>query len=188
MKSIRKALLAGFLFLSFWLNAQQATFRLTYDPGTQTYTVAVRSNTAYNPPGSLLASSTQVSIVIPDGWQATNITPLTSITWSNPPTYIDGTAHSLPNDYMFFAPTNSIAVAIPANAYLDLFSFQTASGCIGDLSLYDNVNDPLNGFPQYNADNNFVVLAAGGNIYVGNDSGNVACSLPCSAAAGALSY
>lgn len=192
MKVIKKILSVLLFCLPIWLYAQQeATFKLEYDNVTETYKVSMRTNTTYNPPTSIMASSSQVSIVVPHvagGWQVTNFTPLTAVTWSNPPAYVDGTALGLTNDYIFFAPTNSVAITIPANTYVDLFSFKSGSGCVGDLSLFDNVNDPLNGFPSYNADNNMVILAAGGNIYVGNDSGNVACSLPCTAAAGILSY
>ncbi len=193
MKSIRIILSAFIFCLAFGLSAQQATYKLAYDNGTETYTVSMRSNTAYNPPTSIISTSSQVSIVLPHvagGWLVTNITSLTAVSWSNPPAYVDGSAlvPSLPNDYIFFAPTNSVAIPIPANTYVDLFSFKSGSGCVGDLSLFDNTNDPLNGYPSYNADNNMVILAAGGNIYFGNDSGNVACALPCAADAGTLGY
>ncbi len=193
MNSLKKLLYIILFYLPVCLYGQtQVTYKLAYDFGTQTYTVSMKSNIAMNPPLSIMTSSTQVSLVVPHvagGFQITNITPLTAVTWSNPPANLDGTTLGLTNDYKFFAPTNSVAIAIPANTYLDLFSFKSGSGCLGDISLYDNINDPLNAFPSYNADNNMVILAAGsGNIYIGNDSGNIPCTLPCSAAAGTLSY
>jgi hypothetical protein len=155
----------------------------------------MKSNTAYNPPLSRLANSVQFTVVTPHvagGWQPTNITALTALGWGV--TVLDGTSLSpqLSNDYLFFAPTNATTYspfAIPANAYVDLFTFKSGSGCVGDLYLYDNTNDPLNGYPSINADNNMVILGAGmGNVYIGNDTGNVSCSAPCAAEAGVLGY
>ncbi|MCK6694451.1 MAG: hypothetical protein L6Q97_20435 [Thermoanaerobaculia bacterium] len=183
-----------FFILPAWLSAQtQVTYKLVYDQGTQTYTVSMNSNTTHNPPLSRVTSSTQITIVVPHvsgGWQVNNLTNLTALGWGY--TYLDGTTEGLTNDYIFFAPSNAGTYApfsIPANTDINLFSFQSGSGCLGDLSLYDNINDPLNGFPSYNADNNMVILGAGpGNVYVGNTSGNVACALPCTAEAGTLGY
>lgn len=183
-----------FFIMPVWLAAQtQVTYKLVYDQGAQTYTMSMNSNTTHNPPLSRVTSSTQVTIVVPHvsgGWQVNNLTNLTALGWGF--TYLDGTTEGLTNDYIFFAPSNAgtySPFSIPANTDINLFSFQSGSGCVGDLSLYDNINDPLNNLPSYNADNNMVILGAGpGNVYVGNTSGNVACALPCSAEAGTLGY
>ena len=198
MKSLEKIIFAVLLCLSsLWLGAQtQVTYKLTYDLNTQTYTVSMRSNTAYNPPLSRFTSSTQITIVAPHvagKWQVSNLTGLINTTvplgWDL--TTLDGTTVGQTHDYIFFSPGNSggyTPFPIPANTDLNLFSFKSGSGCVGDLYLYDNVNDPLNSVPSINADNNMVILGAGaGNKYVGNTSANISCTPPCAANAGTLS-
>lgn len=196
MKTLKRNLIVLLFCLpTIWLGAQvEVTYNLSYDFGTQTYTVSMNSNTAYNPPLSRLTSSTQVTVVVPEGWQVTNLTGLISTTvplgWGF--SYVDGSDYGLTNDYIVFAVSNSgtyTPFSIPANADLDLFSFQSTSGCIGNLSLFDNATDPLNSEPTLNPDNNIVILGAGaGNKYAGNTSGSVSCVPPCSANAGTLSY
>ncbi|MCB0556628.1 MAG: hypothetical protein KDD02_23990 [Phaeodactylibacter sp.] len=194
MKNLGNFVFILMLCLPVWLNAQaEVTYNLEYDNGTQTYTVSMTSNTAFNPPLSRLTSSTQVTIVVPQvagGWQVNNLGNLTALQWGF--SFLDGTTEGLTDDYLFFAPSNAGTYApfpISAGTSIPLFSFQSGSGCVGDLALYDNVNDPLNGVPTINADNNMVILGAGpGNIYAGNDSGNVSCAALCEADAGALSY
>lgn len=189
--------IASFTLISTLLSAQtQVTYRLTYDVSSQTYTVSMKSNTAHNSPLSRITNSSQITIVAPHvagGWQPASLTNLTTLNWGV--TVLDGTTTTPPipaNDYLFFAPSNGgiyTPFNIPANTYVDLFSFKSGVGCVGALSLYDNVNDPLNSIVTINGDNNIVILGAGaGNKYVGNDSGSVSCNSPCTAAAGTLSY
>lgn len=199
MKYVTKFLYCFLFCLPFYVNAQQVTYKLVYDSPTQTYTMSMKSNTTYNPPLSRLTSSVQFTVVAPHvagGWQVTTLNALTALGWGV--TVLEGTTTTPPipaNDYLFFAPTNAGTYApfpIPANTYINLFSFKSGSGCVGDLALYDNITDPLNGIPSINGDNNMVILGAGpGNIYAGNDSGNVSCAPPppvCTAEAGTLSY
>ncbi len=199
MKHFIKILFSFFFCLPLFLNAQQVTYKMAYDGPSQTYTVSMKSNTTYNPPLSRLSSSVQFTVVAPHvagGWQVTNLTALTALGWGV--TVLEGTSTVPPipaNDYLFFAPTNAGTYSpfiIPANTYIDLFTFKSGSGCVGNLALYDNATDPLNGIPSINGDNNMVILGAGpGNIYFGNDSGSVACAPPppiCTAEAGTLSY
>ncbi|MBL7796264.1 MAG: hypothetical protein JNJ90_07155 [Saprospiraceae bacterium] len=194
MNRFAKIILTVLFFAPFALLAQvQVTYKLEYNMATSTYTVSMNSNTAYNPPLSRIAASTQVTIVVPQisgGWQLTDLTNLTALQWGS--SFLDGSTLSLSKDYFFFAPTNAAGYspfAIAANTDIPLFSFKSGSGCVGDLLLYDNINDPLNAHPSINGDNNIVILGAGaGNKYVGNTSGNVACALPCTADAGVLSY
>lgn len=194
MKFFIKTLFSITLCLPFWLSAQtQVTYKLAYDLGTQTYTMSMKSTVSHNPPLSRITSSSQVTIVVPHvvgGWQVSNLTALTALGWGF--SYLDGTTQGLTQDYLFFAPTNAGTYApfpIVANTYKDLFTFQSGSGCVGDLYLYDNTTDPLNAIPAINGDNNMVILGAGpGNVYIGNDTGNVTCVAPCSAEAGTLGY
>lgn len=194
MTHLIKVLLALLLLAPIMADAQtQVTYNLAYDIPSATYTVSMNSNTTFNPPLSRITASTQVTVVVPQisgGWQVTDLSALTALGWGL--TFLDGTTLGLSDDYLFFAPTNAGTYSpftITANANIPLFSFKSGSGCVGNLSLYDNINDPLNAHPSVNGDNNIVILGAGaGNKYVGNTSGNVACSLPCAANAGVLSY
>ena len=189
--------IAAFMLSSTILSAQnQVTYKFSYDFPMQPYTVSMKSNTAYNAPLSRMTNSTQITIVTPHvagGWQPASLTNLTALNWGV--TVLDGTTTAPPipaNDYLFFAPSNAgtyTPFAIPANTYIDLFSFKSGVGCVGALSLYHNTNDPLNSIVTINGDNNMVILGAGaGNKYVGNDSESVACNVPCTAAARTLSY
>lgn len=194
MKHLIKVLFAVLFLIPMTADAQtQVTYNLAYDIPSETYTISMNSNTAFNPPLSRITASTQVTIVVPQisgGWQVTNLAALTALGWGF--SFLDGTTLGLSQDYLFFAPTNAGTYSpfpITANTDIPLFTFKSGSGCVGNLSLYDNVNDPLNAHPSVNGDNNIVILGAGaGNKYVGNTSGNVACSLPCTANAGVLSY
>jgi len=194
MTHLIKVLLALLLLAPMMADAQtQVTYNLAYDIPSVTYTVCMNSNTTFTPPLSRITASTQVTIVVPQisgGWQVTDLSALTALGWGF--TFLDGTTLGLSDDYLFFAPTNAGTYSpftITANANIPLFSFKSGSGCVGNLSLYDNINDPLNAHPSVNGDNNIVILGAGaGNKYVGNTSGNAACSLPCAANAGVLSY
>ena len=128
-----------------------------------------------------------------DTMTATNLTGLQTtasyLSWqvSN----LNAPAEIPTKDYLFFAPANATSYtpfAFPANAYIDIFSFKSGSGCVGDLYLFDNVNDPLNANVSINSDHNIVILGAGaGNKYVGNESGNIGCQT-CFSEAGVLGY
>lgn len=190
--------IAIILFLSLFgiaseLSAQtQVTYSLSYDAGTATYTVSMTSNTSFSPPLSRLTSSSQVTLVVPDGWAATNIINLTDLSWGLSP--FDGATEGLSDDYLFFAPSNAGTYnpfVITGNIPIPLFSFQSSVGCIGGVSIYDNTNDPLNGVPTVNGDNNVVILGAGpGSVFdeANTSVSDVLCTTPCAADAGSLSY
>ena len=199
MKFLMRSMLLALICLPFWIQAQHGvSYRLEYDLGTQTYTFSINSNIQYNPPISWILNSSQVTIVVPQipgGWQVTNLQALVpsapiQLGWTFQ--YLNGMTYSLPNDYLFFTPSNGgvyTPFLIPANTWLPLFSFQTSSGCVGDLSLYDIATDPLNQIQNINAGHNIVIFPAGQmNIFTGSASGNVSCVAPCAANAGTLGY
>ncbi|MEK7257685.1 MAG: hypothetical protein AAB316_23210 [Bacteroidota bacterium] len=128
------------------------------------------------------------------GWTVTDLAGLqttspTSLTWQV--TNLNAPTENPSKDYLFFAPQNATAYtpfSFPAGSYIDIFSFKSGSGCIGDLALFDNTTDPLNANVSINSDNNVVILGAGaGNKYAGNESGNVSCQT-CFSEAGTLGY
>jgi hypothetical protein len=187
----------AFLLAPFIASSQVTVhYKLRFEAGTQTYVVSMKSNTTYTNPLSRINTSTQVTIVAPHvagGWTPTNITGLQAgtvpLTWQH--SSLNEPPENPSKDYLFFAPQNATIYTpftIPANTYIDIFSFKSGSGCAGDLYLFDNTADPLNANPVINADNNIVILGAGpGNKYVGNESGNISCQT-CFSEAGTLGY
>ncbi len=184
--------------LSPFIAASQVTvhYKMTFDPGTQTYKVSMKSNTTYTGAQARISASTQVTIVAPHisgGWTPTNLTGLqggaTPLSWQF--SSLNGPTENPSKDYLFFTPQNAGSYStftFPANTYVDIFSFKSGSGCVGDIYLFDNNADPLNTNPVINSDNNIVILGAGpGNKYAGNESGNVGCQT-CFAESGILGY
>lgn len=191
-----------FIYLAFLLapfvaiSQTQVHYKLTFDAGSSSYILSMKSNTAYSGALARMSASTQVTIVAPHvagGWTATNLTGLqgggTPLSWQY--SSLNAPTENPTKDYLFFTPQNAggyTPFSFPANTYIDVYSFKSGSGCVGDLYLFDNTADPLNSNPVINSDNNIVILGAGaGNKYVGNESGNVGCQT-CFSEAGVLSY
>lgn len=197
MKSLKLFTLFILLSAPFFLMAQvQVTYGLRYDEPTQKYIVSMQSNTAYTGALARISSSVQFTIVAPHvtgGWQATSLTGLQA--GATPASYsasqVNAPAENPSKDYLFFTISNATSYTpftIPANTSIDLFSFSSGSGCIGDLYLFDNTSDPLLANLSINSKNNIVILGAGsGNKYIGNTTGNVPC-FTCAAEAGSLNY
>ena len=197
MKKMKLVSLLIFCFFAFGILEAQVTYKLSYDFATATYTVSATSAAAYTGNGARMTGSTQVTIVAPataGGFQVTNVTSLqagaTPLNWSNA---LEATpSENAAADYLLFNPNNYTTYSpfnFPAGMEVDLFSFQSNSGCQGDLSLFDNTTDPFNASVTQTPQSNFVVLAGGNNNqYTGNTSGAVTCVAPCESEAGSLSY
>jgi Bacterial TSP3 repeat len=168
------------------------TYRLVFNPLNETYTVSIMSTTSYSGPMSRLTSSTQVTIVAPDTdgtgplvFTAVDIMGLqagaTPLSWTS--TQLNSPVEQTSKDYLFFAPGNSGSYTlfnIPANTWLDLFSFKSADGCTGALYLYDNNGDataePMNFQPTFGTKQNFKVLGGGNNnLWVADENSTAAC-------------
>lgn len=179
------------------LSGQTAiTYRLAYDSGTQVFTISMSSNTAYTGTAATFFNSVQATVVAPTvggGFQINTLTNLqggaTPLNWAF--TRIDAPTENPTKDYLFFSPDNTntyTPFAIPANSYIDLFSFKSGSGCIGDLALIENGMDPLNANVSLNPDNNMIILGAGaGNKWMANSSANISCAA-CTAESGILGF
>ncbi|MEM6319094.1 MAG: hypothetical protein AAF960_15580 [Bacteroidota bacterium] len=177
----------------------EVTYCINYDSGSQTYTVSMESNQAYTGGLARLSSATQITIVAPataGGFQITNLMGLqaggTPLDWGF--SRLDAPAENAAADYLFFAPSNATTYTpfdITANTNIPLFSFQSGSGCLGDIQLFDNTNDSLNANTGLNPDNNVTILGAGlGNKYIGNNVActSASCATTCTVSAGVLSY
>jgi len=198
MKSIKY--LFGILAFTVWslnLVAQaEVTYRLAYDSGTEVYTVSMSSNTVFSGTAATFFNSVQATVVAPavgGGFQINTLTNLqggtTPLNWAF--TRIDAPSENTAKDYLFFSPDNTGAYSafnIPANTYIDLFSFKSGSGCVGDLALIENGMDPLNANVSLNPDNNMIILGAGaGNKWISNSSGAVSCAA-CLSESGVLGF
>jgi Bacterial TSP3 repeat len=190
---LRSTLLLLFMIAANLLGAS-VTYRLTYNPSTQVYTVAIKSTVAYSGPTSRISSSTQITIVAPDtdGVGLSSFTPVNTLNlqpgtapldWGY--TQLNSPADNVNKDYIFFAPNNAGSYTLftmAANTWVNLFSFKSADGCTGDLYLYDNnaliAAEPMNFQSTFNTKQNFKVLAGGNNnLWVANENTNAACNL-----------
>lgn len=179
-------------------SSTEVTYCLSYDSGTEVYTVSMESNQPFTGGLARMSSSTQISIVAPHtsgGFQITDLTGLqagaTPLDWGV--TTIEAPVENTSEDYLFFAPANAPTYTpfdIPGNTSIDLFSFKSGSGCLGNLHLFDNTTDPLNSNTGLNSDNSISILGAGaGNKYSTNCAGHsVSCTSACAANAGTLGY
>ncbi|MCK6693064.1 MAG: HYR domain-containing protein, partial [Thermoanaerobaculia bacterium] len=185
MKRIRLSLLAVLFIFSIQCINAAVYYRLSYNGISQTYTLAIRSTVPYVGPMARITNSTQVSIVAPDpdamgpmAFAVINLTNLTALQWGF--SQINSPVENPAKDYLFFAPSNSGTYTpfdIPANTWIDLFSFQTSSPCNGPLYLLSNNADPLSSNGSINSGNNFKTLGGGNiNLYAGNESNNVGCT------------
>ncbi|MFK7979366.1 MAG: hypothetical protein AB8G86_05260, partial [Saprospiraceae bacterium] len=173
-----------FFLISFAANGQ-VEYDLTYDSGTGVYTVSMESEVGYNAPFSRMSSSTQITVVFPHtmgGFQINNLTNLQGDTNPLSWTYsrIDAPTENPNADYLIFTVGNSgtyTPLDIPANTTLELFSFESNSGCIGDVALFDNDNDPLLANTNLNTGHNMVILGGGlRNLFDGVLSNTATCA------------
>jgi hypothetical protein len=93
---MKKLFVLFWFILPAWAIAQvEVTYELTYDSTSQVYTVIMTCDNSYTNPLSRLASSTQVTVVVPQipgGWQVTNLTDSTSLQWGSD--FLDGSTLS----------------------------------------------------------------------------------------------
>ena len=182
---MKKYLFLLLLFICTVFSVQaQVTYNLAYDSGTETYTVSMRSGNAYTGGLARMSSSTQVAITAPHttgGFQVTNIVDLqsggTPLDWGF--SRVDAPTENSTKDYFFFSPANAFTYTpfdIAANTQIDLFSFQSGSGCLGALNLVNNNTDPVATSGNFSANNSMVVVGTGTtNLYQGNTSGDISC-------------
>jgi len=176
------------LFLGFGLQLAFADveYRLTLDPDGQTYRVAFRSDVSYSGAFARFSPGTQISIVAPDPdgtgsavFMPTNVTALTDLNWGV--SQINSPSENPSADYLFFTPSNASSYTpfnVVANTWIDLFTFQSGTGCEGPLALYENGSDPLDSNPTINADQYIAILGGGlTNLWVANVGGPATCTV-----------
>lgn len=129
-----------------------------------TYRVYMTSSTALTGNNARIASA-QVTIRVPHFPTVPNRFTFNSLTgrdvdgspmiWTSGSGRVDGPmstssagnpAVALPYDYISFGnvfSTSGVMFDIPANTELELFSFRRTSPCTGEVTLFDNANDPF---------------------------------------------
>jgi len=174
-----------FLCFGIQLAFADVEYRITLDSDGQTYRVAMRSTVDYSGPFARISPGSQISVVAPDPdgtgpntFMPTNLTALTALNWSV--SQINSPAENPSADYLFFIPANSASYTpfnITANTWIDLFTFQSGTGCEGSLALYENGSDPLDANVTINADQYMAILGGGlTNLWVANAGGPAVCT------------
>ena len=185
------SLFLTFLFLANESNAQ-VSFRIQKLP-TGSYKASMKSVTSYAGTLSQISNSFQFTVLVVTGSGAIqNLTslialgsgvtkaPSFSFKRSNAPTTNPS------KDYVFFNLINLSQFDIAANKEIDLFSFDVAGACLGDLELFVNGTTPAS--QGLNSGNNISIVGASpDNQYINNYGGSAACSTGCNIKAGILS-
>ena len=181
-------IIAGFFSMVANLSAQQGQYKLTYDAGTQTYTVYGKVNTAYAVPLSRFVNVFVTVMTTHDTGAArfvpTNIATSATLASSNVVTLsrVDGPSYQATKDYLFFnfdvGSSNYAPQPITANAEFPIFSFQSQNGCVSDLFIIVHGSAEFTAAQSnsINASNTFSILGAGGDTYTSNYGGNAVCA------------
>lgn len=188
MQKRYSSLLAFMLFMATTISAQQGNYKITYDAGTQTYTVYGKVNTSYANPLSRFVN-VFVTVMATHGVGAsrfvpTAITTNATLATSNAVTVsrLDAPSYQATKDYLFFnfdvGSSSYTPQPITANTEFPIFSFQSQNGCVSDLYLI------VHGSAEYstaqansiNAGNAFSILGAGGDTYTTNYGVNAVCA------------
>lgn len=147
--------------------AQTLEYSIRWDTTDARYHVFMKPN-ATPATGKDMSMTGQVTIRVPHATDATKFTiakltnNVADITWSNN-SRVDAPTEDQSVDYISFSmtPTDTTAFAWQANTEKEVFSFGNTGGCIGTVSLINNLSDPFN-----------QPIIAGGNNSAGTNPGN----------------
>jgi hypothetical protein len=173
------------LFCALLLLSQGSYAQVTYRIQKLTngsYKASIKSATAYSGSAAQISNSFQFTVLIPTGSGA--IQNLNSMILaggsgvSTAPSFgfnrTNAPSVNSSKDYVFFKLNNTPQFDIPANTEIDLFTFDVAGTCLGNLDLFVNGTTPVPA--GLNAGNNIAIVGAGpGNQY----SANYGTSAPC---------
>lgn len=175
------------LFCSLLLFSQESKAQITYRIQKLTngsYKASMKSAIAYSGSAAQISNSFQFTVLAPTGSGAVqNLTSLilsgTAGVTTAPSFGSNRTNAPVANsskDYIFFKLGNTPQFNIGANAEIDLFTFDIAGSCLGNLDLFVNGTTPI---PSgLNPGNNISVVGSGpGNQYSGNYGGSAPCTV-----------
>lgn len=164
-----------FLTLSLMLMAgqtlAQVQFKIELMEDNSTYQVSMLPLATWLPPFNL-TSTAQVTLKVPTGqFQPTNFLNLQpGVVWERN-TDVISPAEAPDYDYFSFVLVNfgTSGLDYIANEEVPLFSFQNSQSCAGEISLFDNDNDPFRtpNSRQTNVGNHITTLGAKGDAYIG---------------------
>lgn len=157
------------------------------------YKASMKSVNAYSGANSQISNSFQFTVLASTGSGAIqNLTSLIVLgTGATKPPSFSFNRNNAPvtnpsKDYLFFILNNTAQFDIAANTEIDLFTFDVAGACLGNLDLFVNGTTPSP--PRLNSGNNISIVGAGPvNQYSNNYGGPALCSAGCSINAGVLS-
>lgn len=171
----------GFLLMGLVIvssSQAQVYLRLVLEPDQRTYTVYMRSGTAYSGRMALMSTS-QVTITVPHGtgpnrFEVTDLTsPIANMHWGQQDR-VDAPEENPAADYLFFSFINNrnplVQFDIKKNEDIVLFRFKRKGECIGKAELLDNQQDLFRtpNSKGINVGNSVSLLATAGNAYQGN--------------------
>ena len=160
----------------------QTFLKVLYDTPSQTYQVWAKTTSPFSPPSSRFVN-VFVTLEAPTGTGTGQFVP-TALTTN--PALVGGGATNIftvsrynapsentSKDYLFFNMDVGNAaytpISITANTDYLLFSFKSANGCLGNISVMDPTTDPFKvpNAESINAGNAFSIQGAGGDTYAG---------------------
>jgi hypothetical protein len=175
------------LFCVLFFLTQKSNAQVTYRIQkliNGTYKASMKSGSTYSGAGAQISNSFQFTVLTPTGSGA--IQNLTSLIISGTagvttaPSFgfnrTNAPATNPTKDYIFFKLNNTPQFDIAANTEIDLFTFDVAGACLGNLDLFINGTTPIPA--GLNPGNNISIVAAGpGNQYTANYGGAAPCSV-----------
>lgn len=175
------------LLCSIFLMNQGSYGQVTYRIQKLTngsYKASMKSVTAYSGSASQISSSFQFTVLAPTG--SGTVQNLTSLILSGTsgvttaPSFgfnrTNAPAANPTKDYIFFKLGNTPQFDIAANVEIDLFTFDVAGSCLGNLDLFVNGTTPIPA--GLNPGNNISIVGAGpGNQYSANYGGAAPCAV-----------
>lgn len=175
------------LFCALFLLSQGIYAQVSYRIQKLTngsYKASMKSGTAYFGSASQISNSFQFTVLAPTGSGAVqNLTSLilagaSGITTAPSFGFNRTNAPSVNSskDYIFFKLNNPPQFDIIINTEIDLFTFDVAGSCLGNLDLFVNGTTPIP--VGLNPGNNISIVGAGpGNQYIANYGGSAPCAI-----------
>jgi hypothetical protein len=163
-------ILVAVLFATNTIEAQ-VKFKMTYDTEEERYTVSIIPSETYEAPSNITGTG-QVTIRVPSNYfEPANVTNLHDQMVWHANSRTDSPIEAAEWDYISFGLMNP-GVSNPdyeAGKEIQLFSFENAYGCTGEIELVDNAKDPFMApnSKSVNIGNSITVFGAGGEAYSG---------------------
>ena len=176
-----------FLFFALLLLGEKSNAQVTFRIQKLTngsYKASLKSVTAYSGSAAQISNSFQFTVLASTGSGAVqnlnNLILSGTSGVTTPPSFAfnrtNAPSTNTSKDYIFFKLQNTPQFNIPSNTEIDLFTFDIAGTCLGNLDLFVNGTTPIP--PGLNPGNNISIVGAGpGNQYTANYGGSAPCAV-----------